>query len=75
MKIIKAYAAQSPTTPLLPTTVPGRATTENDVVIDILFCGVCHSDLHAARGNGRGSVILLCQAMRSLAVLPPLVPQ
>jgi len=54
VNIIKAYAAQSPTTPLLPTTVPAKATSENDVVIDILFCGVCHSDLHAARGEWPG---------------------
>ncbi|RAI64781.1 NAD(P)-dependent alcohol dehydrogenase [Pseudomonas fluorescens] len=50
----KVYAAQSPTTPLSPTTIPRRNTGEKDVAIDILYCGVCHSDLHAARGEWPG---------------------
>ncbi|PLP96783.1 NAD(P)-dependent alcohol dehydrogenase [Cupriavidus pauculus] len=50
----KAYAAQSPTTPLAPTTIPRREVGELDVAIDILYCGVCHSDLHAARGEWPG---------------------
>jgi len=47
----KAYAATSATTPLASTQVPRRDVTENDVEIDILYCGVCHSDLHAARNE------------------------
>ncbi|MNQ07331.1 Aldehyde reductase YahK [compost metagenome] len=50
----KAYAAQSPTTPLAPTNIPRRQTGERDVAIEILYCGVCHSDLHAARGEWPG---------------------
>lgn len=45
----KAYAANSATTPLGPTTIPRREPTESDVQIEILFCGVCHSDLHYVR--------------------------
>lgn len=45
----KAYAAASPTTALAGTTILRREVTERDVQIDILFCGVCHSDLHTAR--------------------------
>src|SRR5438309_5956128 len=45
----KAYSAASPTSPLGSTTIPRRDPTERDVQIEILFCGVCHSDLHQAR--------------------------
>ncbi|MHC1479732.1 NAD(P)-dependent alcohol dehydrogenase [Frateuria aurantia] len=50
----KAYAAQSATTPLAPFTIERRDTGAQDVVIDILYCGVCHSDLHTARGEWHG---------------------
>ncbi|HKX84404.1 MAG TPA: NAD(P)-dependent alcohol dehydrogenase, partial [Pyrinomonadaceae bacterium] len=39
----------SATSPLAETTIPRRDPTESDVQIDILFCGICHSDLHQAR--------------------------
>jgi uncharacterized zinc-type alcohol dehydrogenase-like protein len=42
----KAYAAQSPTTDLAPWTFERREVGAHDVQIEILFCGVCHSDLH-----------------------------
>ena len=42
----KAYAAASATSPLASTTIPRREPTEHDVQIEILFCGICHSDLH-----------------------------
>ena len=42
----KAYSAASATSPLAATTIPRRDTTERDVQIEILFCGICHSDLH-----------------------------
>jgi uncharacterized zinc-type alcohol dehydrogenase-like protein len=45
----KAYAAAGATSPLALTTIPRREPTETDVQIEILFCGVCHSDLHYAR--------------------------
>jgi uncharacterized zinc-type alcohol dehydrogenase-like protein len=45
----KAYAAASKTSPLVPTTIPRREPTESDVQIEILFCGICHSDLHYVR--------------------------
>lgn len=50
----KSYAAQSPTSPLAPHTLDRREPGKNDVAIDILFCGVCHSDLHTARGEWPG---------------------
>ena len=50
----KAYAAQSPTTPLAPFNIERRAVGAKDVEIEILHCGVCHSDLHTARGEWPG---------------------
>ena len=45
----KAYSAASATSPLAPTTIARRDPTEHDVQIEILFCGICHSDLHHVR--------------------------
>src|SRR3954451_18298836 len=47
----KAYSAASETSPLVSTTIPRREPTERDVQIEILFCGICHSDLHAVRNE------------------------
>ncbi|HRI76657.1 MAG TPA: NAD(P)-dependent alcohol dehydrogenase [Alphaproteobacteria bacterium] len=51
-----AYAAQSATTPLAPFTFERRAPRANDVAIDILYCGVCHSDLHQIRNDWQNSI-------------------
>ncbi|HEX4635319.1 MAG TPA: NAD(P)-dependent alcohol dehydrogenase [Rhizomicrobium sp.] len=51
----KAYAAQSATTPFGPHTIDRRVPGPKDVALDILFCGVCHSDLHTARGDWPGT--------------------
>ena len=45
----KAYAASSATSPLASSSIPRRNPTARDVRIEILFCGVCHSDLHYTR--------------------------
>jgi uncharacterized zinc-type alcohol dehydrogenase-like protein len=45
----KAFAAASATSPLAETTIPRRDPKESDVQIDILFTGICHSDLHYSR--------------------------
>jgi len=45
----KAYAAAGATAPLALSTIPRREPTDSDVQIEILFCGVCHSDLHQVR--------------------------
>src|SRR5712675_2144227 len=47
----KAYSAASPTSPLASGTVVRRDPTEHDVRIEILFCGICHSDLHQVRSE------------------------
>lgn len=46
-----AYAAMSATTPLEPFQVERREVGAHDVLIEIDFCGVCHSDIHQARGE------------------------
>jgi uncharacterized zinc-type alcohol dehydrogenase-like protein len=46
-----AYAAASATSPLAFTSIPRREPTERDVRIEILFCGICHSDLHTVRNE------------------------
>ena len=45
--------------PLVPIALPRRAADAHDVVIDIEFCGLCHSDVHAARGEWGGRALPL----------------
>ncbi len=47
----KAYAAQSATSSIAPFSLTRRDPLPNDVEIDILYCGVCHSDIHQARNR------------------------
>jgi uncharacterized zinc-type alcohol dehydrogenase-like protein len=47
----KAYSAASANSPLAHTTIARRDPTEHDVQIEILYCGICHSDLHQARNE------------------------
>ncbi|MEV6263836.1 NAD(P)-dependent alcohol dehydrogenase [Streptomyces sp. NPDC051784] len=53
---VAAYAAPAPKAPLERTTVPRRPVGEYDVLIDIKYAGICHSDIHQAR-NGWGEGI------------------
>ncbi|GAA4440107.1 NAD(P)-dependent alcohol dehydrogenase [Bremerella cremea] len=47
----RAYAASSATSPLASTSIPRRDPTEQDVQIEILYSGICHSDLHMVRNE------------------------
>jgi uncharacterized zinc-type alcohol dehydrogenase-like protein len=47
----KAYAAQSPASPLAPFTFERREPRPDDIVIEIAYCGICHSDIHTARSE------------------------
>src|SRR5207245_11624693 len=47
----KAYSAASEKSPLASTIIPRRDPTDRDVQIEILFCGICHSDLHSVRNE------------------------
>ncbi len=51
MTLAHGYAAQAATTPLAPFSFERRAPGPRDVVIEILHCGVCHSDLHTVRSE------------------------
>jgi len=51
MARVSAYGAASPTAPLAALDIERRPVGVKDVAIDILFCGVCHSDLHTARNE------------------------
>ncbi len=50
----RAYSAASATSPLARTTIARRDLAEHDVHIEILFCGICHSDLHSVRNEWSG---------------------
>src|SRR6187402_3849118 len=53
---VRGFAAKSATTPLVPFTFQRREPGEHDVRIEILYSGVCHSDLHQAKGDWGNSV-------------------
>ena len=60
MSSTRSYAAQSATSPLEPVTIERRDPGPHDVLIDIAFCGVCHSDVHAVHndwGNTRYPIV------------------
>jgi uncharacterized zinc-type alcohol dehydrogenase-like protein len=56
MNNAKAYSAASATSPLASTTIARRNPTEHDVQIEILFCGICHSDLHTVRNEWKDAM-------------------
>jgi uncharacterized zinc-type alcohol dehydrogenase-like protein len=51
MTTVKAYASPSATEDLIATTIERRPVGPNDVLIDIKFAGICHSDIHTVRGD------------------------
>ena len=53
---VKAYAAQSAKSPLSPWSFERRDVGSDDVLIDIAFCGVCHTDIHQARDEWGGAM-------------------
>ena len=56
MKNIPAYAAMNAKVPLTPHTIERRDPGPHDILIDILYCGICHSDIHQARNEWGGSI-------------------
>lgn len=56
MSKVKAYAAHSHKDPLAPFSFNRREVRPHDIKIDILYCGVCHSDLHTVRNEWHGTV-------------------
>src|SRR5690606_18817942 len=55
-KNIKAFGTEAADAPLTLLSIPRRAVTPHDVEIEILFCGICHSDLHTARNEWHGTM-------------------
>jgi uncharacterized zinc-type alcohol dehydrogenase-like protein len=53
---VNAYAAQSATSPIASFNIERREVGPHDVQIEILYCGVCHSDIHQARNEWGGSI-------------------
>ena len=51
MLTVNAYAATSPTDPLVPSTITRRDVGPKDVLIEVAYAGVCHSDIHTVRGD------------------------
>ena len=56
MSQAKAFAAFDNSSPLRPFTFERREPLARDVQFDVLFCGVCHSDLHTAKSEWPGTV-------------------
>lgn len=48
---VRAFGATSPTSRISPVTITRRAVGPHDVLLDVLYCGVCHSDIHTVRGE------------------------
>jgi uncharacterized zinc-type alcohol dehydrogenase-like protein len=55
-KQVKAFGTEAATAPLQPLSIQRRKPTSHDVEIEILYCGVCHSDLHTARNEWHSTV-------------------
>jgi len=51
MLTVNAYAAASATEPLVPTAIERRDVGPHDVLIEIKFAGICHSDIHTVHGG------------------------
>src|SRR5687768_13094238 len=55
-KKVKAYGTEAADASLQQLNIQRRRPTEHDVEIEILYCGVCHSDLHTARNEWHGTI-------------------
>ena len=56
MSQVKAYAAQAADQPLTPFDIERRSLKTDDVAIEILYCGVCHSDIHQVRNEWQNAM-------------------
>jgi uncharacterized zinc-type alcohol dehydrogenase-like protein len=65
----KSFAAQDPTSILAPFDIQRRDPGVDDVQIEILYCGVCHSDLHTARNEWKGTLYPCVPALVRVAVI------
>ncbi len=70
----KGYAAQNPTTPLAAYQFQRRDVKPDDVLIDIKYCGVCHSDLHQARDEWGGGIFPMVPGHEIVGVVQKIGP-
>ena len=71
----KGYGTPNAQSPLAPFNFTRREPGPTEIAIDILYCGVCHSDLHMARNEWGSPSIPWCPATRSSAASPPRAAQ
>lgn len=64
MSKVKAYGAQNAASALSALEIERRPLNPDDVQIEILYCGVCHSDLHTARNEWKNTVYPSVPGMR-----------
>ncbi|MFN5422279.1 MAG: NAD(P)-dependent alcohol dehydrogenase [bacterium] len=69
MPTVKAYAAINSSSPLVPLEIQRRSLKEHDVQVEILYCGVCHSDIHTARDEWGGAVYPLVPGHEIIGVV------
>src|ERR1700710_2047416 len=74
MSKVVAYAAFSASDPLSVTTIERRHTGPNDVLIEIRFCGVCHTDIHYARSDFRQKICPMVRGHEITGVVGALGP-
>src|SRR5260221_9461464 len=67
----KSYAAQTATSPLGPYSFQRREPGVHDVVIDILYCGVCHSDIHQVRDEWGGTILPMLPGHETVGRISP----
>ena len=67
MPTVKAYAAQTKASPIAPFEIRRREVGPHDVLIDIAYCGICHSDIHQVRDEWGARRSPWSQATRSSA--------
>jgi len=56
MSTVNAYAVQDATSPVAPFSIDRKEVGPHDVQIEILYCGICHSDIHQVRNEWGGSI-------------------
>ena len=70
MQKTRAYAAPAAKAPLAPHSFERREPKEHDVVIDIKYCGICHTDVHQARDEWGGGIFPMVPGHEIVGVVP-----
>lgn len=75
MDNVKAFAAQDPKSKLKPFSIHRRNPKDTDVLIEIKYCGVCHSDVHQARDEWGGSIFPMVPGHEIVGVVKEVGPK